>query len=60
MQHGLLLRQRRDSGSYEVEITYQVVAGNSSEHVDLNRLLAAWQKVVQQHARLKTVFVDSV
>jgi amino acid adenylation domain-containing protein/non-ribosomal peptide synthase protein (TIGR01720 family) len=58
MQQGLLLSQTRNSGSYEVDFMFEVVP--SKFPVVLERLLAAWQQVVNRHAALRTTFVKSV
>jgi amino acid adenylation domain-containing protein/non-ribosomal peptide synthase protein (TIGR01720 family) len=60
MQQGLLLSQTRVSGSYEVKFMFEVVLSQASAIVDLDQLLAAWQQVIDRHAALRTVFVDSV
>jgi amino acid adenylation domain-containing protein/non-ribosomal peptide synthase protein (TIGR01720 family) len=60
MQQGLLLSQTKSSGSYEVGFTYEVLPSAMGPLVDAKRLLSAWQQVVDRHASLRTVFVDSV
>lgn len=60
MQQGLLLSQTKSSGAYEVEFMFEVVQSKAGVSVDMARLLSAWQQVVDRHAALRTVFVDSV
>ncbi|KAF7512378.1 hypothetical protein GJ744_001946 [Endocarpon pusillum] len=59
MQRGILLSQQRTSGSYELKIACEVVPQNGQK-VDKQRLKAAWGAVVDRHASLRTVFVDSI
>jgi amino acid adenylation domain-containing protein/non-ribosomal peptide synthase protein (TIGR01720 family) len=60
MQQGLLLSQTRESGAYEVQFMFEVVASQEGSLVEMERLLLAWQLVVDRHAALRTVFIDSV
>ena len=61
MQHGLLIAQSRSvNGYYEYYHTMKVEAREVGGSVDINRLRNAWQKVVQRHPSLRTVFIDSV
>jgi amino acid adenylation domain-containing protein/non-ribosomal peptide synthase protein (TIGR01720 family) len=60
MQQGLLLSQTRKSGAYEIQFMFEVVPLDSSTPVDLELFLSAWQQVVDRHAALRTIFVDSV
>jgi amino acid adenylation domain-containing protein/non-ribosomal peptide synthase protein (TIGR01720 family) len=60
MQQGLLLSQTRKSGNYEVEFMYEVVSLRIGIPVDVEKLLSAWQQVVDKHPVLRTVFVNSV
>ncbi|KAH8805465.1 peptide synthetase [Xylogone sp. PMI_703] len=59
MQQGLLISQNRGSGLYEYSHTLEVVS-KTAEPVNIDRLKAAWQKVVQRHSALRTVFFQSV
>jgi len=59
MQQGLLLSQSKDSAHYAVRVVYDVIP--EKEHrVDTQRLADAWQKVVNRHAALRTIFIESV
>jgi amino acid adenylation domain-containing protein/non-ribosomal peptide synthase protein (TIGR01720 family) len=60
MQEGLLLSQSRMSGSYEVQFMFEVTPSQASAPLDVEKLVMAWQQVVDRHAILRTVFVDSV
>ncbi|KAJ5742224.1 hypothetical protein N7533_011633 [Penicillium manginii] len=59
MQQGLLIGQLRMKGSYEVEFLFEVESTNEPK-VDVEKLLDAWQQVVQRHAVLRTVFVTGL
>lgn len=61
MQHGLLIAQSRSAhGYYEYNHTMKVEARETGGSVDINRLQKAWEKVVQRHQSLRTVFIESV
>ncbi|KAJ4356118.1 uncharacterized protein N0V89_004146 [Didymosphaeria variabile] len=57
MQNGLILSQTRNSDTYKTSFTFKVTS-NRSGNVDRQRLLEAWQSVVDSHAMLRTVFTD--
>ena len=58
IQQGLLISTKRDAGFYAIEGLYKV---NQIDGlcVDSTRLAHAWQKVVNRHSSLRTIFVDS-
>jgi amino acid adenylation domain-containing protein/non-ribosomal peptide synthase protein (TIGR01720 family) len=56
MQQALFLSQSRQDGLYETAFTFRLTA--ASGPVDVDRLLAAWNHVVDRHAMLRTVFVE--
>jgi amino acid adenylation domain-containing protein/non-ribosomal peptide synthase protein (TIGR01720 family) len=58
MQLGLLLSHRRSTGAYEDKFTYEVTLPGPGTP-DPSRLLAVWQKLIDRHAMLRTVFVES-
>jgi non-ribosomal peptide synthase protein (TIGR01720 family) len=58
MQRGLLLSQIRDPEKYAYRTIFEVSCFSNTVEVD--RLCDAWQAVVQRHATLRTVFVDTV
>jgi amino acid adenylation domain-containing protein len=59
MQRGILLSQQRQSESYELSITCEVIIPDG-QILDRKRLIAAWEAVVRRHTSLRTVFVDSI
>ncbi|KAF2186293.1 nonribosomal peptide synthase [Zopfia rhizophila CBS 207.26] len=58
MQEGMILSQIKDPDSYLSFSAFEVKPKSGS--VDVRRLSASWQKVVDRHPALRTVFVDSV
>ncbi|OCL14025.1 nonribosomal peptide synthase [Glonium stellatum] len=60
MQRGLLLSQMKDPKRYAYRSVFEVRSARGKCQVDLDMLSRAWQKVVQRHAALRTVFVESV
>ncbi|CBF87069.1 protein easA [Aspergillus nidulans FGSC A4] len=58
IQQGILMSQIKDHTTYQVRQAGEIRAADSSP-VDMNRLLRAWQLVVQRHAILRTFFVPS-
>lgn len=58
-QEGILLSQFRDSNTYFCNAIFEVRHADPGLHVDTQRLSEAWQKVVNRHAALRTVFIDS-
>jgi amino acid adenylation domain-containing protein/non-ribosomal peptide synthase protein (TIGR01720 family) len=59
MQRGLLLSWMRDPEKYAYKAVLQVESRRVGR-VDIDRLVAAWHTVVQRHATLRTVFIDTV
>lgn len=57
MQRGILLSQIKDNGHYMYDSIFKA---RHSRPVDQKRLALAWEKVVQKHASLRTVFVESL
>ena len=58
MQEGLLISQTKDSAFYAVQVMYELQARDVPK--DARRLANAWQRVVDRHAALRTVFIESV
>ncbi|QGA19993.1 hypothetical protein EYB26_007693 [Talaromyces marneffei] len=58
-QEGMLLSQLRDPKAYVFHIVFEVTGANPRQTVDPLKLITAWQKVVDRHAALRTVFVNS-
>ena len=59
-QEGILLGQSRDPQSYIFHSISEAAELWSGSAIDAERLTAAWQMVVNRHAALRTVFLDSV
>jgi hypothetical protein len=60
-QEGILLSQLKHPGAYVPHAMFEVTHGTiSSSPVDARRLADSWGKVVDRHAVLRTVFVDSL
>ncbi|GLA09580.1 nonribosomal peptide synthase [Aspergillus niger] len=59
MQRGILLSQAKDARLYWPRFIWKVVPSSIPGAVDMGRLQHAWQQVVDRHAILRTVFVDS-
>ncbi|PVH97248.1 nonribosomal peptide synthase-like protein, partial [Periconia macrospinosa] len=58
MQEGMILSQIKEPSSYWSFATFEVK--RRSGRADISRIEEAWRRVVQRHAALRTVFVDSV
>lgn len=59
-QEGILLNQLRDPTNYFCNAIFEVQTADSNVGVSPQRLIEAWQKVVDRHAALRTTFVNSV
>lgn len=59
MQQGLLISQSKSTGVYKYCHTAEIIS-RSANSVDLDRLTSAWEKVVQRHSVLRTIFIPSV
>lgn len=57
LQQTLLLNQSKNSEHYAVHSVFQVLAGRTSA-VDIGRLEDAWQRVVNRHSALRTIFIS--
>ena len=60
MQEGILLSQIRDPNAYLVNAVFEVKEKRPGRSVDAQCLATGWQKVVDRHAALRTVFIDSL
>lgn len=60
MQQALLTSQAQTPGTYEIAATFEVVMPRSGTQTEVEKLLLAWQNVVERHPILRTVFIDSV
>ncbi|KAE8859915.1 hypothetical protein PTNB29_07146 [Pyrenophora teres f. teres] len=59
MQQGLLIAQAQASGNYKFFALCEATALKSGVKVSVEGLRAAWQQVVNRHAILRTVFVET-
>jgi hypothetical protein len=59
MQMGVLLGQLKSSNSYKLESNFEIVPRVAGKPVDANLVHKAWQKLVDRHAILRTVFVET-
>jgi amino acid adenylation domain-containing protein/non-ribosomal peptide synthase protein (TIGR01720 family) len=59
VQRGILLSQTVDSTYYDVHVVYEVRAGAGGDEVDVFRFQRAWDRVIQFHPMLRTVFLPS-
>jgi NRPS condensation-like uncharacterized protein/aryl carrier-like protein len=59
VQEGILLSQLRDSSNYMFHATFKINENRSGSAVDTKLLAAAWQRVVNRHPILRTIFVES-
>lgn len=61
LQEGLLISQLKNPSLYHFHAVFEVhPAAQDGTRVDGQRLAKAWQKVVDRHGALRTVFADSV
>ena len=58
VQEGILLSQAKQSEHYKVCIIFEVVVPGTKVHVQ--RLIQAWQRVIDFHPILRTTFLDDV
>ncbi|KAI4100225.1 MAG: hypothetical protein L6R37_005597 [Teloschistes peruensis] len=56
IQQGLLISTQRDAGFYSVQGLYKV---SSSKKIDCDRIASSWQKIVDRHPSLRTIFIES-
>lgn len=59
MQNGMLLSRAGERGSYTSQLFFEAKATDDTP-IDMARLARAWQAVVNRHAVLRTIFVESV
>jgi NRPS condensation-like uncharacterized protein/aryl carrier-like protein len=59
VQEGILLSQLRDPSNYMFHAIFKVTQNRSGSSVDTKMLATAWQRVVDRHPILRTVFVES-
>ena len=59
IQQGLLISRQKDAGFYAIHGTYKVNSNNGMR-VDGSRIAKSWQKVVNRHPSLRTIFIESL
>ncbi|RYP81490.1 hypothetical protein DL769_001961 [Monosporascus sp. CRB-8-3] len=59
IQEGILLSQARNPDTYLVRQVWHVQTPTAREPVDVGRLQAAWQSVIDRHSMLRTIFVEN-
>lgn len=57
-QLGMLLSQQKRNGSYTFYSIIEVEVTTALEQVQPEKLLSAWDQVVQRHSILRTIFLD--
>jgi non-ribosomal peptide synthase protein (TIGR01720 family) len=60
MQEGVLISQLKNPTLYHVHAVFEVCPAEDNVPVNPEQLIHAWQKVVDRHAALRTIFADSV
>ncbi|PVH81870.1 nonribosomal peptide synthase [Cadophora sp. DSE1049] len=60
LQEGLLISQLKNPSLYHFHAVFEVYPAQDGVPVDGDSLAKAWQKVVDRHAALRSVFADSV
>lgn len=60
MQEGLLVSQLRDPSTYFCAFVFEVKLTRPGLRLNARKMGSAWQKVVNRHAGLRTVFIDSI
>lgn len=60
LQEGLILSQIKDPSLYHFHAVFEVNPASDGIPIDAQKLMRAWQRVVDYHGALRTVFADSV
>lgn len=60
VQQGILLAQVRNPEYYSYSVSFTVNPTQPGQAVDVQSLAEAWQRVVQYHSTLRTVFVEGL
>lgn len=60
VQEGMLISQLRDPRAYIFHGIYSIRHTNAKHHLSGPKIGRAWQKVVDRHPALRTIFIDSV
>lgn len=61
MQRGILLSQSKDASQYDVHAVWEIYPSEArGQPIDVSRLQQAWDRVVQRHPMLRTIFVSGL
>ncbi|RBR18641.1 uncharacterized protein FIESC28_05918 [Fusarium coffeatum] len=60
VQQGIVLAQIRSPEYYSYSVSFAVNSTQPGHVVDVQLLVDAWQRVVQRHSTLRTIFVDGI
>ena len=60
IQQGILLSQSRFPTAYRMTKTCRILPADKAQTVDIQRIIHAWQRVIEQHSIMRTVFVESI
>ena len=58
IQQGLLISTQKDSAAYAIEGVYEITSKSGAQIIS-DKVAQAWQKVVNRHPSLRTIFVES-
>ncbi|KAJ0414842.1 hypothetical protein BJY00DRAFT_318414 [Aspergillus carlsbadensis] len=59
IQQGILMSQVKSPSDYYIQQSFEIVPSKSSDLLVVDRLLAAWQTLVDRHPMLRTRFVPT-
>ncbi|KAH8665275.1 hypothetical protein BGZ60DRAFT_540731 [Tricladium varicosporioides] len=59
VQEGILISQARSPSTYKVRQMYKILSNDQSLPINVARIRAAWQQVVDYHAVFRTIFLDT-
>ncbi|CAG8370231.1 unnamed protein product [Penicillium salamii] len=60
LQEGIILSQIKNPSLYRTRIRWMARSRQGSTRVDTDRIKQAWQQLVDRHAALRTIFIDSI
>ncbi|CAG7927732.1 unnamed protein product [Penicillium olsonii] len=60
LQEGIIISQIKNPSLYKTRIRWMARSVQPMTLVDVNRLKLAWQQLVDRHAALRTIFIDSI
>ena len=59
LQQGILLGRTRNAEAYAAHATHKIASLDGAK-IDVQRLISAWQNVINRHALLRTVFLEGL